>query len=182
MPNFYLNTESNLKEFYTDNGNLRDVLLLARPVEFVRFTYLMGVDDVSKRHKVIYNNKISSGLHLLKDWLPADLAWKRILSEHIHVNEFTVEFDSGIIAECRSPQELTITFKNKDDAHRILDAFRIHHRARAPLLAQPGSLFSVNQRTGHFEFIGFFKTIRLWLRQDFMERRISKSLLEVNLN
>ncbi len=182
MPNFYLNTESNLKEFYTDNGNLRDVLLLARPVEFVRFTYLMGVDDVSKRHKVIYNNKISSGLHLLKDWLPADLAWKRILSEHIHVNEFTVEFDSGIIAECRSPQELIITFKNKDEAHRILDAFRIHHRARAPLLAQPGSLFSVNQRTGHFEFIGFFKTIRLWLKLHRLEKSKIFTLNQVALN
>ncbi|MBL7889707.1 MAG: hypothetical protein JNL24_09145 [Bacteroidia bacterium] len=182
MPLFYLNTESNLKEFYTDNGNLRDVLLLAKPVEFVRFTYLMGVDDIDKRHKTIYNNKTSSGLHLLRDWLPADLALKRILNEHLHVYEFIVEFDSGIVADFRSPQELIITYKNKEETDRILEAFHVHLRARAALLRQPGSLYNVNQRTGSFALQGVFKTIHLWLKLDIFERKRVKSFEEINLN
>ncbi|MBN8695168.1 MAG: hypothetical protein J0L87_01450 [Bacteroidetes bacterium] len=182
MPTFYLNTDSSVKEFYTDKGNLRDVLLLARPTEFVRFTYLMGVDDIDKRHKTIYNNKTSSGLHLLRDWLPADLAWKRILGEHLHVYEFRVEFDSGIVADCKAPQDLIITFKEKDDADRILEAFSVHLRVRSALLTQQGSLYSANQRTGSFEFMGYFKTIRLWLKLSTLERKMKKVFAEVGLN
>ncbi|MGB3948567.1 MAG: hypothetical protein WBM13_11325 [Bacteroidia bacterium] len=169
-------------EFYYDNGNIRSVLTIAKPTEFVRFTYFLGMDDFTKRPKTIYNNKVSSELRLMADWLPADMMWRRLLDNHLFVQEFTLEFDSGMIADFRTPQDLIITFKDKDKVRVILDAFSVHYRARAPLLAKPGSLYSVNQRTGSYSFVGYFKTIRIWLKQHVFERKLGKSFQEINLN
>jgi hypothetical protein len=182
MPLYYLNTRSKPYEFYCDTADLRSVLNIARPDEFVKFTYFSGIDDLTKRPKIIYQNKVSSELNQLTDWLPADMVWRRILDNHLFAHEFILEFNDGMTAEYKATREVIISFRSLDSVSLILDAFAIHHSAKAALLTEPGSLFQVNQRTGEYAFTGYFKKIRIWLKQDILEAKFKKGFYTSNMN
>lgn len=182
MPLFYLNTRSKPYEFYCDNADLRSVLNIAKPDEFVKFTYFLGIDDFTKRPKTIYHNKVSPELSQLADWLPADMVWRRILDNHLFAQEFTLEFNDGMTAEYKATREVIISFRSLDSVSLIVDAFAIHYSARADLLIEPGSLFQVNQRTGQSSFVGHFKKIRIWLQQDILEAKFKKGFYVNNMN
>lgn len=182
MPLYYLNTDLTTKEFYTDSGTLRDVLKLAKGGELVRINYFLGYNEFTKKHLTIYHHKVSSDVKILKDWLPADLVLRFILDKHVHVQEFALEFHSGITVQCSKPSDLIIHFKEKKTIHAIFKAFSVPPKIQAPLITEPGSLFFTVQRTGEHRFYGYFKNISLWLNKIKLDKISYSAFYPTNMN
>lgn len=182
MPFYYLNTAKSVKEFYTDFGSLRDVLKIARKTELVKVNYLMSFEEFTKKPRTIYNGKSDPDVKIFMDWMPADLVLRFFLDKHIHAVEFRIEFSSGIIAECTAPKDLIVYFNQDDRIIDIFDAFVVPYKVRPALLTEPGSLFATVQRTGEHRFYGYFKSIKLWLRQNKFDKLKYAAFYPTNIN
>ncbi len=180
MPLYYLNLQSQKKEFFTDAGTIREALLIAGRSEFVRLTSYRGRQEFSNRYKTIDKGKASPELKLSMDWLPADMVLRRLYEHQLITSSFTLEFDSGIIVVGTPNREIVVTFPNEDRIYSIFEAFCIRQFIRGPLLNNPGLLYQTNQRSERYSSEGYFKSIWMWIEQDAFESVVKN--VTINLN
>lgn len=180
MPLYYLNTQSQKKEFFTDAGTMSEALLIAGRSEFVRLKSYYGRQELSNRYKTIQKGKASSELKLMMDWLPADLVLRRLYEHQLVTSSFTLEFDSGILAVGTPNREIVVTFPNEEKIHSIFEAFCVRQFIRGPLLKNPGILYQTNGRSERYSSEGYFKSIWAWIEQDVFESVVKN--VGVNMN
>ncbi len=168
MPIYYLKTISSLKEFYTDDGNIRDVLKIARTTEFVRLIHYMGSCEFSGRKKTIYNGKSHPDLKLMTDWMLADMVLRRLMDQHLFTEVFTLEFDSGMKAECNANGELIILFQQQR-TEDILKTLNVPISIHTALINNPGSLYFASKGCSMSQYMGFQKSIRHWTKRTLLE-------------
>lgn len=180
MPLYYLNTQSQKKEFFTDAGTIREALLIAGRSEFVRFKAYYGQQELSRRYKVIDKGKASPELKLMMDWLPGDMVLRRLYEHQLHTRTFTLEFDSGIVVQGTPNREIVVTFPNEDRLHCILDAFAVRQFMRSALINNPGILYQANSRSERFTSEGYFKSIWAWIEQDAFESVVKNVAANMN--
>jgi hypothetical protein len=180
MPLYYLNTQLQKKEFFTDVGTIREALLMAESLELVRLKSYYGQQDLKRRYKTINKGVASPELKLMMDWMPADMILRRLYEHQLHTSSFTLEFDSGILIVGTPNREIIVTFPTEDRMYSVFDAFAVSSFIRGPLLNNPGVLYQVNGRSERMTSEGYFKSIWEWIDQKDFESAVKN--VPVNLN
>lgn len=161
MPIYYLNTDLPIKEFYTDGAGIWEVLNLARPTELVRFKYYSGFDEFSGRKKTVLNSRAHPDMKIMTQWMLAGMVLRRLMDQHLHTEEFIIEFDSGMKADYRSNGDLIITYK-ENRTEELLKTFNVPKNIHAFLISYPGSLYFAIRRNGQFDYLGHYKRLSVW--------------------
>lgn len=180
MPLYYLNINSQKKEFFIEAGTVRESLHIASRSEFVRFKAYFGQQQFSRRYKTIDKGKASPELKLMMDWLPADMVLRRLYEHQLHTITFTLEFDSGIIVVGTHNREIIVTFMDEDRLQSILDAFAVSQFIRSSLINNPGVLYQTNNRSERFRSEGYFRSIWSWIEQETLESVVKE--VPANMN
>jgi len=180
MPLYYLNIESTKKEFFTDAGTIREVLLMMDNMELVRLKSYYGQQDLKRRYKTINKGVASPELKLLLDWMPADMVLSRMYDNRLHTRKFLLESDYGTIIEGTTNGEIIITFGSEDRLDALFSAFGVPHFVRSELLNNPCTLIYANNRSKRIQNEGYFKSIREWVEQDVVESVVKNTTVNLN--
>jgi len=182
MPIYYLNCNGTKNEFYTDNGSLIDALRIASSDDLVKFTYIMGHQVITGKKHSVYMGKASADMEMFLDWLTPDIAIRLLMQKLIHVEEFTLKINHDVFIQCKSPHDFIVHFTDESTLQNLCKALGIPKQVQAAMLLQPGSLFSAVQRTGQYSFVGYFKSIHLWLNQHRFEKIKHQGFFQSNMN